>query len=400
MLSVSQAMARVLEAVATPRPCASELIAIEHALDRFLATDIIAGRALPPHDNSAMDGFAVRARDLPGTLPVRGTIAAGDAPGRQLPPRSAWRIMTGAPMPRGADTVVIREQADDRGDTVHIEGSARPGENVRRAGEDVALEDRVLDAGTRVGPGEIGLLAALGQATVTVYRRPRVAILSTGDELVGVDVTPGPGQIVNSNAYALAAQVREAGAIPVPMGIAPDRLEPTIELLRRGTSADVLVTSGGVSVGDYDHVKDAFSQAGVTVDFWKVAMKPGKPLVFGRTASGTPVFGLPGNPVSSMVAFELFVRPALLAMQGAIITERRRAPVALRDGYRKTPGRAHYVRARLERDGDVLVATPVPKQGSGMLSSMIGIDALLEIPAERGDVPAGARVSAILLGTV
>jgi molybdopterin molybdotransferase len=397
MLTVREASARIRAATA---PLPAEIVAIDRALGRFLAQDVVAGRVLPPWDNSAMDGFAVRSRDVPGVLPVAGTIAAGHSPGAVLAPGTALRIMTGAPLPAGADAVVIREDVDDRGDSAAIAVSARPGENIRRAGEDVTLGSAVLSAGARLGAGEIGLLAALGNAVITVGRRPRVAIMSTGDELVGVDVTPGPGQIVNSNAHALAAQVRQAGGVPIHAGIAPDEPGLLVAMLKKGLQADVLLTSGGVSVGDFDHVKDAFMDAGVSMDFWKVAMKPGKPLAFGVTDAGTPVFGLPGNPVSSMVVFELFARPALLAMQGAGAVDRPRVDVVLDLPYRKPPGRAHYVRARLERRGDTLHAAPLARQGSGMLSSMVGVHALLELDKDTGDVAPGQRVPALLLENI
>lgn len=404
MLTIAQASALIQAAV---RRCASELVDLDRSLDRFLAADIVATRSLPPHDNSAMDGYAVRCADVPGELAVAGTIAAGHPPGAKLAPGQAWRIMTGAPVPAGADAVVIREEAAALDDTVRIEVAAQAGQNIRRTGEDVATGDCVVSSGTRIGPGEIGIMAALGHAAVLVCRRPKVVIMSTGDELVGVDVVPGPGQIVNSNAHALAAQVRAAGAEPVANGIAPDRRETLVAMLRRGLDADVFLTSGGVSVGDYDIVRAAFKELGVELDFWKVAMKPGKPLAFGMSETGTLFFGLPGNPVSSMVVFELFARPAILAMQGARDIERPRALVTLAGSYHKKPGRTHFVRARVRRvtrdDGtgeQYLEATPLAKQGSGMLSSMVGIDALLEFPVESEGAGIGDRISAILLNPV
>ncbi len=398
MLSVKQATDRIRSGV--PQLPAEEL-AIGDADGRVLAADVVARRKLPPYNNSAMDGFALRAEDLPGTLPITGVVAAGDRPGAlTLAPGTAVRIMTGAPVPAGADTVVMREQADDRGDSVAIELSPKPGAHIRGAGEDVAEGDTVIVAGARLGPGEIGLCAALGCARVGVRRRPRVGILSTGDELVDVDVEPAPGQIVNSNSYALAAQVREAGGEPVQLGIAPDDRDALGDYLRRGLELDVLCTSGGVSVGDYDYVKPCFEQLGVQLDFWKVAMKPGKPLAFGVAPAGTLVFGLPGNPVSSMVVFELFVRPVLLLMQGAAELDRPRAQVTLAVEYRKKPGRTHYVRASIARTGAELAATPNERQGSGMLRSMVGIDALIELDAELGDIAAGTRVPALLMRPV
>jgi molybdopterin molybdotransferase len=398
MLSVAQAKQRIRQALPAP---AFEAVSIDEAGGRFVASEVVSGRALPPWDNSAMDGFAVRAAELPGTRPVAGTSAAGDRPDAVLPAGAVLRIMTGAPVPRGADAVVMREEVDDRGEQAVFAGGARAGQHIRRAGEDVAVGAAVVAAGARLGPGEIGILAAIGCARIEVARRPRVAILSTGDELVDVGVEPGPGQIVNSNAYALAAQIREAGGEPLHRGVAPDRREAIVTAVREALeAADALVTCGGVSVGDYDFVKEAMDEVGVALDFWKVAMKPGKPLAFGVTGDGKPVFGLPGNPVSAMVVFELFARPSLLAMQGARHPERPVTPVVLERGYRKEPGRAHYVRAVLRRDGDRLLATPHPKQGSGMLSSMVGIDALVEIAAEAGDLAPGTTAPALLLAAI
>ncbi len=394
MLSVDEAKRLILSGVTAVR---AEVVPIGEADARVLANAEVARRDLPPWDNSAMDGFAVRAGELPGELPVAGTIAAGDAPDRVLGPGTVWRIMTGAPLPAGADAVVMREEVDDSGDRARFAEAARVGDNVRGRGEDVRAGDELVATGTLLGAGEIGLLAAQGCATLRVWGRPRVAVLSTGDELVDVDTDPGPGQIVNSNAYALAAQIREAGGIAVHAGIARDDLASLTDALRRAVaSADVLVTSGGVSVGDFDHVKEAMAAAGVRIDFWKVAMKPGKPLAFG-VAGDVPVFGLPGNPVSSMVVFELFVRPALLAMQGRTDTERPLAQVVATEPYRKQPGRAHYLRARVTRRGATLEAMLHPKQGSGNLSSMVGVDALVVVPADWSDVSVGDTLAAMLL---
>lgn len=395
MLSVAEARQRICEAVPVLEP---EIVPLSEADGRVLAVDVESSRALPPHDNSAMDGFAVRAADLPGTLPVAGIVAAGDAPDAQLSPGAVLRIMTGAPVPAGADSIVMRENVDDHGDTATFADPAVLARHIRRRGEDVAVGDRVLDRGTVLGPGEIGLLAALGCAHVEVARRPRVALFSTGDELVDVSVEPGPGQIVNSNAYALAAQVREAGGVVVSSVIAPDDRDTLVTMLRESLDgADLLCSSGGVSVGDFDFVKEAFEQVGVEMEFWKVAMKPGKPLAYGRTPSGTPVFGLPGNPVSSMVSFELFARPALLTMQGATIVARPRTAVTMQHAYDKKPGRAHFVRATVTRTPDGLVATSKAKQGSGMLTSMVGVDVLVEVPADRGDIAAGEQLAAVVL---
>ncbi len=395
MLSVAEALERVLARV---RPLDEEQAPLADAHGRHLRRAVTAPRALPPWDASAMDGFAVRAADLPGELPVAGVVAAGHAPGADLPAGAALRVMTGAPMPRGADTVVIREEVLDLGERARFAAAPRPGDHVRRAGEDVAAGAEVLSRGVRVGPGEIAMLAALGLAAVPVSRRPRVAIVSTGDELCPVGGEPAPGQIFSSNEHALAAQVVDAGGHVVSSTLVrDDRTAIEAALAAAAARADVVLTSGGVSVGDFDHVKDALAGAGITLDFWKVAMRPGKPLVFGAAATGALYFGLPGNPVSSLVSAELFVRPALLALAGAAALTRPRAEVVLTAPLAKSPGRAHFVRARLTRRGAVLEATPHARQGSHMLSSLTGVDALLELAADLGDQPVGAALPALLL---
>ena len=399
MLSVAEARGRILDRV---RPLDAEDVPLGQAPGRFLAGPITAGRALPPFDNSAMDGFAVRAADLPGELPVAGSIAAGAGLDAALAPGTAVRIMTGAPLPVGADAVVMREEADDRGDRVRFERPAVAGQHVRRAGEDIAAGAEVLAAATRIGPGEVAVLASLGHAEVRVTRRPRVAILSTGDELCPLGGTPRPGQIISSNEHALTVQAIEAGAEVVATALVPDDPAAMEAALIAAMGSDVLVTSGGVSVGDHDHVRGAMEAVGIAIDFWKVAMRPGKPVTFGVARGGALCFGLPGNPVSSLVSFELFVRPALLALGGAGERDRDRvrAEVVLADPIGKSPGRAHYLRARVTRRGDRLEATPHSRQGSGMLSSLVGVDALVEVAAELGDLPAGARCPALLLRPV
>ncbi|HVK78688.1 MAG TPA: gephyrin-like molybdotransferase Glp [Kofleriaceae bacterium] len=394
MLSVRDAAARTR--TLCPRLPLDE-VAVDDACGRVLAADVIATRPLPACDSSAMDGFAVRAADLPGTLPVVGRVAAGHPP-PPLPAGAAVRIMTGAPMPAGADTVVIFEDARDRGATVELP-AARPGANVRRAGEDLAVGDIAVPAGVRVDWGEIAAIAALGQARIAVSRRPHVAIIATGDELVELGHQPAPHQVVDSSAHALRVMIAEAGGVARHLGIARDREDDVHALVARALGYDVVLTTGGVSAGDHDHVREALAAAGVALDFWKVAMKPGKPLAVG-TAGDTVVFALPGNPVSSLVAFELFVRPALLCMQGCTRTDRPRAPVVVPDGYRKAPGRAHFLRARVHRDGERLIATPLAKQGSHMLSSLVGVDALVELDADGDGVAPGATAPALLLRAV
>jgi molybdopterin molybdotransferase len=304
-------------------------------------------------------------------------------------------------MPPGADTVVIQEDATRDGDRVTLP-AAPPGDNVRVIGEDVAIGETVLAAGTRLGPWDIGMLAALGISAVTVARAPRVALIATGDELVDVATPPGPGQLVDSSVHALAALVREAGGTADRLGIARDDLASLADRLAAARGYDVVITTGGVSVGDRDYVRAALTAAGITLELYKIAMRPGKPFSFGMRpgAPPTPVFGLPGNPVSTIVAFELFLRPALLAMQGARVLERPRATVRLAGGYRKDAGRAHYLRAHAVRDGEHLIATPHPKQGSAMLSSLIGCNAVVVVGAELTELLPGAAAPAILLGAV
>lgn len=405
MRSVSEAVATVLSAV---RPTDVEAVALADAAGRVLARDVIAARPLPGFDNSAMDGYAARAAELPARLRVVGVAAAGGAFLGEAEAKTAVRIFTGAPMPRGFDCVVLQEDAKRDGDWVELPAAER-GENVRYAGEDIAVGERAVAAGARLGSGELGLLAALGAAEVAVRRRPRVAVLATGDELVDVAVEPKPGQLVDSSRYALCEAVRALGGEATYLGIVPDDQAASERAIAAAMGYDVVLTTGGVSVGDRDFVKAAFEGAGVTLEMWKVAMKPGKPLAFGlgpereggeRGERRTLVFGLPGNPVSSTVSFELFVRPALLALQGAAKTARARVPVVLATAYRKQAGRAHYLRAVVERDGARLIATPHPKQGSAMLTSLVGINALVEIAAEATQVPEGGEVTALLLDAV
>jgi molybdopterin molybdotransferase len=342
-----------------------------------------------------MDGYAARSAELPATLPVAAEIAAGRTLASELAPRVAVRIFTGAPLPSALDTVVIQEDAARDGDRVTLPAS-RAGDNIRRAGEDIAIGELAVARGTRLGAAELGLLAALGAAEIECVKRPRVAVIATGDELVDVAAPIGPGQLVDSSAHALAAAIADTGAIATYLGIVADDRAAVAAAIARALDHDAVITTGGVSVGDRDHVRAAFADAGVQIALYKVAMKPGKPFSFG-TRGRVPVFGLPGNPVSTFVAFELFVRPALLAMHGATATQRPRAPVALAGGYRKQAGRAHYVRARVVRVGEHLVAHLHAKQGSAMLASLVGCNALVELPADVTELAPDAIVQAILL---
>lgn len=396
MHSVEEATRAVMERM-TRLPV--ETVALRAARGRVLAADVFAGRNLPGFDNSAMDGYAARSAELPGTLPVAFTVAAGDALRPDaIPERHAVRIFTGAPLPPGADTVVIQEDVSLEGDQVTLPAS-EVGDNVRRAGEDIAIGELAIAAGTRLGGADLGLLAALGFAEIAVVRAPRVALIATGDELVDVSTVPGPGQLVDSSAHALAAMIADAGASATYIGIARDDPMTMAALIASAFDHDVVITTGGVSVGDRDHVRAALASAGVQLELYKVAMKPGKPFSFGMNGV-VPVFGLPGNPVSTFTVFELFVRPALLALQGATVTRRPRAPVVLVRGYRKQAGRSHFLRAHVVRNKDHLIAHPHPKQGSAMLSSLIGCNALVELAAEMTEVVPDTVVPAILLEAV
>jgi molybdopterin molybdotransferase len=392
VLSVADALRAVLARV--PRATV-ESVPLDAARGRVLATDVVAQRALPGFDNSAMDGYAARSAELPATLAVAGVSAAGEPFRDPVPAHTAVRIFTGAPLPPELDTVVMQEDATRAGERVTLPAS-RPNDNVRRTGEDIAIGETVFAAGTRLRPWDLGVLAALGVAHVPVARAPRVALIATGDELVDVATVPQAGQLVDSSMWSLSALVAEAGGIPHRLGIARDDLAALGDLVTSALDYDVVITTGGVSVGDRDHVHAALARAGVTLELWKVAMKPGKPFSFG-TRGDKPVFGLPGNPVSTVVAYELFLRPALLAMQGATAIERPRAPVVLVDGYRKQAGRAHFLRVRVERTGERLLARPHAKQGSAMLSSLVHCNALVELAAELTEVPPGSLVPAILL---
>ena len=398
MLSVAEAARAVL--VRVPR-LEAERVALDDAAGRVLAEPVVAARALPGFDNSAMDGYAARAVELPGTLPVAGVVAAGQLELPALPPGAALRIFTGAPMPPGADVVILQEDATRDGDVVTLPARGR-GDNVRRIGEDLAIGEVALPAGTRLSGWDLGLLAALGVTHVAVARQPRVALIGTGDELVDLATPPGPGQLVDSSIHALAALVREAGGVAEPLGIARDSLESLADRLAAARDHDVVITTGGVSVGDRDYVRAALAAAGISLELYKVAMKPGKPFSFGLRpgARPTPVFGLPGNPVSTLVGFELFLRPALLAMQGAAVIARPEVAVRLAGGYRKDAGRAHYLRARVVRHGEHLVATPHPKQGSAMLSSLVGCNALVVVAAPLTELAPDALAPAILMEAV
>lgn len=395
MLSVEDALEQILSRI---KPLGTELVDVLAGLGRVLAEPVVSRLTLPPWPNSSMDGYAIRSEDTRGgsaDLAVVGRIVAGTLPPGPLRAGEAMRIFTGAPLPDGADAVVAQEDVDADGARIAVPRRVAAGAHVRRAGEDLRAGDVVVGPGHVVGAAEVGLLATLGYTRARVYRRPRVAILSTGDELADLGAVPGPGQIPNTNTYSLMAQVLEAGGEPMSLGVVPDRLEAIVERLQWGRAADVLVSSAGVSVGELDLVREALTRCGAELHLWQVAMRPGKPITFG-SLEGRPIFGLPGNPVSAMVTFELFVRPALRRMQGCRAVERARLRVPALEPIANPGGRRGYLRVTLARDGEGYGARLTGDQGSGILRSMVLADGLAVVPPGT-TVPAGAAVEVIVL---
>ena len=409
-LTVTEASAAIL---AELHPLATETIALVHAAGRVLARDVTSPLALPPWDNSSMDGYAVRAADVRGArgdapvaLPVTATIAAGAQPPSALAPGTAMRIMTGAPVPDGADSV-IRVEDTDRGDErVLIIDARDAGRNVRPRGEDLRAGEVAARAGTPIGPAQLGVLASVGAREVVVHRRPRVAVLSTGDEVVDLDafdeVLAGR-RIVSSNSYTLRAAVAESGAEAVDLGICPDDRSALKARIREAHEAhcDLVLTSGGVSVGTYDFTREVLRELGARMRFWRVRIRPGGPLGFGLLG-GMPWLGLPGNPVSAMVTFELFARPAIRRLRGEPLPFPRPFAVVTDDEVSIAAPLTHFFRVTVSPDdGGQLHARLTGPQGSGLLTSMARADALLVVPLEqygRGPVSAGTVLQAIPLG--
>ena len=412
MLSVEEAQERVLRAF---EPLATETIPLLEAVGRVLAEHVRADVDIPPHANSSMDGYAVRASDTEGAdsaspvaLHVTGDLPAGHVVDKAVAPGTAIRIMTGAPLPPGADAIVKVEDTEAHGEQVLVFAEVAPGTYVRPAGEDVRTGSLVLRGGTWLRPEEIGMLAGLGRPYVSVSRKPRVAILATGDELVAIDAPLSPGKIRNANSYSNAAQVINHGGEPILLGIARDTLDELTAKIKDGLAQDVdlFLTSGGVSVGDFDLVKDVLAAEG-EMNFWRVRMKPGKPLAFGHlnlpaeeskgAEKTVPILGLPGNPVSVMVSFEMFVRPALLKMQGAAQLHRPVVDATLMDDIAHKDERRHFVRVQLRWEQGEYHAYLTGAQGSGILSSMVKANALAIIPEDWDHAAAGATVQAIPL---
>jgi molybdopterin molybdotransferase len=400
MISVEEALKRILDSFS---PLGLEKASILDALGRVIGEDIYAGRAIPPKDHSTMDGYAIRAVDTRGTssgnpavLDVIDDIPAGAIPKTRIEAGQAARIMTGAPLPEGADAVIRMEDTRKEGDRVALFAEATKGQDIRYAGEDVRIGEKVISRGEIIRPAEVGMLASLGRSFVLVHQQPLVAVVATGDELIDIDEPPTPWKIVGSNSYSIAALVRECGGIPLQIGIAKDCREDLLAKFRAAMRADIILSSGGVSVGDYDLVKEIMKEAGNRIHFWQVAMKPGRPLAFG-SLEDVPIVGLPGNPVSSMVSFEQFIRPAILKMLGHVNLFRRTVRARLEEDIKKKEGMRHFIRARIRRDGEDCVVVTTGNQGSDILRSMVRANGLIILPEEATIVRKDSMVKVQLL---
>ena len=403
-IDVAEARRLVLERAAV---LGEEGVDVERAHGRVLAEDVIAVDPVPPFDNSAMDGFAVIAADTAGAAPdspvrlaVGGESRAGSPAEAAAAPGMAIAISTGAAMPMGADAVVPVEDTGPAGEEIEVRAEVEWGRHVRRAGEDVEPGDRVLRAKTLLGPAELGVLTGSGRARAVCSRRPSVAVLTTGDELRTASEPMGPGTIRDANATTLAALADEAGGEVSSVTRAGDDRAETEAAIAAGLDSDVLLISGGVSVGEHDHVRPSLAALGVEQVFWRVALRPGKPTWFGVSPSGGLVFGLPGNPVSSMVTFLLFARPAIAAQLGLAEGGGHASRAVLTEAVPRLPSRTQAVRCSLELSGGGWLATPTGPQGSHVLTSMVGADCLAIIPSGEGDLPAGAKVDFELITTL
>jgi molybdopterin molybdotransferase len=400
MIDYKDALREVLRKV---RPLGSESVPIDRAPGRTLARDVRARAPIPPFAKATMDGYAVRASDTrPAAgaafteLEVIGDLPAGRVGRITVGPGEAVRIMTGAPLPKGADAVVMVEDTERAGDSVKVMSAAEPGENTGRAGEDVEKGELVLGKGTLIGPAETGMLAALGFASVPAARRPRVRVVATGDEIVEPGRKLGPGQIGNANGHALLALALQAGADAAYLGIARDRGASLAAKIRKSRGSEILVLSGGVSVGDYDLVKEELQSLGVRPVFWQVRIKPGKPVFFGVRGRQL-VFGLPGNPTSAMVTFHLFVRPALDRMLGRAETGLRAGRAVLEEDIDLAPGRLQFLRGVLVGGGPELRVAAYPEQKSGVLKSMVRSRVLIVVAADAARVAKGEKVDILFL---
>jgi molybdenum cofactor synthesis domain len=404
MLSVAEASERILAGIGA---LGIERVALPDALGRVLASPVTSPVTIPAWDNSAMDGYAVRSADLAGadetrpvTLTVLETVAAGAFPSHPVAAGTSTRIMTGAPVPEGADSVVRVEDTDGGDERVSIINARDAHRNIRRRGEDIEIGTTVLGRGAPIGAAQIGLLASVGAASVDVHRRPRVAFLATGDEVVDLDrfgEALDGRKIVTSNSYTLHAMIRAAGGVPINLGIARDDPSELRRAVESAAGFDLLITSAGISAGKYDYIRDVLADLGVQLEVWKVRMRPGAPLGFGRLGT-MPWIGLPGNPVSTMVTFELFVRPMLRRMLGHDRIFRRPVPVTLEEPVSTGAPLTHFLRAVVSVSADgALTARLTGPQGSGILTSMALANALLIVPHDRQHVEAGETLRAIPL---
>ena len=402
MIRVEKALEIILK---TAPALSSEKAGITDSLDRVLAKDLYADIDIPPFDNSAMDGYAVYSTDVAGArqgnpvvLNVIEDLPAGAVAKQEIKNGDAIKIMTGAPIPERADSVIMLEKTQLEDRKVKIFEGTRPGRNIRRAGEDIKKGELVLKKGQIIGPAQMGILASIGKEILEVVKMPRVSIIATGDELLEVGESIAPGKLRNSNSYSLYGQVKKAGGIPYNLGIVRDNKQDIRVKIEEGLDYDMLLISGGVSVGDYDYIKLVLSEMDAEIKFWKVAMRPGNPTVFG-IINGKPLFGLPGNPVSSMVCFEVFVRPAILKILGQNINSRKDVDaVLLEEDIKKKKGFRYFLRAQTEwKDGRYFARTTGP-QGSGILKSMALANSLIILPEEEELVKKGTKVTVRFLG--
>ena len=401
MISVEEALERILSQISS---LSVTRVPLPQALGLVLAEDVIAQEDIPPFANSAMDGYALLSQDSqphdgqPPRLHVTGEVAAGYVAEHAVEEGTAMRIMTGAPVPPGADSVIqveLTRTVGPNSEEVEILEAVTPGNNIRPAGEDMHRGQTILTHGTEIGPWEIGVLATLGWATVPVIRRPRVAIFGTGDEVIDVDEPLQPGKIRNSNSYLLEAAVHRAGAEAHRLGVARDTVESLREKFSEAISYDLIITSGGVSVGDFDLVKNIMTEQGA-INFWRINMRPGKPVAFGHIGT-VPLLGLPGNPVSAAVTFELFARPVIRKMLGHTRLLHPQIDVVVEDGVSDRAMRRHYVRARVEwRDGRFIAHT-TGNQGSNITTSLLNANALVIVPEGGFEVHPGDTAKAIML---
>jgi len=393
LLSVDEALARIDSRVVAVVD--SETVPLGSASGRVLSRDVVAAMDLPPHANSAVDGYAVAHADLSPDfdtdLPIGGRAAAGHPLDRAIRHGEAIRIFTGAPMPQGADTVLMQEDCVAAGGRVRLKPGIKKGANRRHAGEDVALGETALAAGRRLGPADLGLAAALGHDELPVFRRLRAALVSTGDEVREPGTKLPPGAIYDANRFVLRALLEGLGCVVTDFGIRPDREAALADTLASASAEhDLIVTSGGVSTGDEDHVKGAIERLGA-LHFWRLAIKPGRPVALGRVGRA-PLIGLPGNPVAVVVTFAVLARPLILKLAGATASAPRLFPVQAGFAYRKKPGRREYLRARLERGGDRMVAIKHARDGAGILSSIVQSDGLVVLGEATGALVEGAIV--------